>query len=150
GALWLGNARVGNDIYLVDEQVRNDSGPAVQADGLHVDGAIVLLRAKVFGAGPDGALWLLGVRLSGLRIVESEVCNESGPALFANQLHAQGILRLEETQLSGAGEYATVRLAGASAGGQFSLTDTTITNPSGPLLDVNNFSYASMSVDWRH
>src|SRR5262249_6784587 len=62
----------------------------------------------------------------------------------------RGFLRLQGMQLSGAGEHAAIRVAGASVGGHFSMVDTTITHLDDLLLDVNDFTYGSMSVDWRH
>ncbi|MFL6121937.1 hypothetical protein [Actinophytocola sp.] len=149
GALSVVNARLSNDFYLGDVRVRNDSGPAVFADGVQVDGTLIVLRARLCGAGEDGAVWLVGAQVRGLRLAESEVRNESGPALFADRLQVREFARLQEMRLSGTG-HATVRLAGASAGGQFSLLDTTIEHPEGVLLDVNDFSYAALAgVDWR-
>jgi hypothetical protein len=150
GTICLPNVRVDNDVYLMNAEVRNDSGSALYADGMHVEGTIVAVGSRVFGAGEEGAIWLLGAHVGGLRLVETEVCNDSGPALFADQLQARGILLLQLMRFSGSGDKATVRLAEASAGGQFSFIDNTISNPDGPLLDVNGFSYGSLSgVDWR-
>jgi len=93
---------------------------------------------------------LLGAHVGGLRFVQSEVHNDSGPALFADQLQARGILLLQLMRMTGSSEAAAVRLAQATVGGQFSFIDNTISNPSGPLLDINGFSYGSLSgVDWR-
>jgi hypothetical protein len=150
GAVRLQSARIGNDFYLMGAKVENGSGPALFLDGLHADGSVVMVRGRICGAGDDGAIWLLGAHVAGLRLVESEVRNDSGPALFADQLQARGILLLQKVTMPGAGDKATVRLAEASVGGQFSFIDNTISNPSGPLLDVNGFSYGAMSgVDWR-
>lgn len=150
GTICLPNARVDNDVYLMNAKVRNSSGSALYADGVHVEGAIVMVGSRVFGIGQGGAIWLLGAHVGGLRLVETEVRNDSGPALFADQLQARGILLLQLMRFSGPGDKATVRLAEASAGGQFSFINNTISNSSGPLLDVNGFSYGSLSgVDWR-
>jgi hypothetical protein len=148
GSLSLGNARL-SDLFMAGH-VRNDLGPAIHADGMHVDGTVVLKWAQVAGVGEDGAIWLLGAHVGGVRIAESEIRNDSGPALFADQLQSKGILRLHRTTMSGAGDDATIRLAGASVGGHFSMIDTTVTHPSGLLWDLNDFSYASLGgVDWR-
>jgi hypothetical protein len=149
GAVSAVNARLGNDFYLGDARLRNDDGPALFADGTQVDGTLVVLRARLSGAGEDGALWLVGAQVRGLRFAQSEVRDESGPALYADRLHVREFARLQETRLSGAG-HATVRLAGASVGGQFSMVDTAIEHPEGVLLDVNDFSYAALGgVGWR-
>lgn len=150
GTLRLANARLDNDLHLANAHLRNDSGPALHADGIHLDGTILLLRSHVSGAGESGAVWLLGAHLAGLRFAESQIHNKSGPALFADQLQATGIVLLQKTTLSGAGHHATIRLAGASAGGQFTVKDNTVTHPDGLLIDVNDFSYGSLAgLDWR-
>jgi hypothetical protein len=150
GAIRVQSARVGNDFYLMGAEVRNKSGPALFADGLHTGGGLVMVRGQMFGAGADSTIWLLGAHVGGLRFVESKVHNDSGPALFADQLQARGILLLQKMCMTGSSGLAAVRLAEASAGGQFSFINNTISNPDGPLLDVNGFSYGSLAgVDWR-
>lgn len=150
GAIRLPSARLGNDFYLMGAEVRNDSGPALLADGLHADGALVMVRGKVSGTDAESTIWLMGAHVGGLRFVQSEVHNDSGPALFADQLQARGILRLQLMRMSGSSELAAVGLAEASVGGQFSFIDNTISNPKGPLLDINSLSFGSLAgVDWR-
>jgi hypothetical protein len=110
----------------------------------------VLLRSQLSGTGAGGAVWLLGARVGGLRCVETEVRDDSGPALFSDQLQARGLVHLQSTRLTGNSDLPALRLASARVGGQFSMTTTTIDNPSGPLLDVDDFGYGSMAgVDWR-
>jgi hypothetical protein len=179
GALHLASARVGDDFYVTDAELRNDSGPALSADGIHVENTIVLLRDRISGAGEGGAVWLLGAHLGGLRITETELRNDSGPALFADQLQVRGHVFIEQARMSGSGDLPAVRLAVARIGGQFSLKGVTIENPSGPILDlreatvsgsarclddavcrgqgcadrevdVNNFSYGSLTgTGWK-
>ena len=136
GVLYLASARVGDDFYVTDAELRNDSGPALFADGIHVENTIVLLRDRISGAGEASAVWLLGAHLGGLRITETELSNDSGPALFADQVQVRGHVFVELTRLSGSGDLPAVRLAVARIGGQFSLKDVTIENPSGPVLDL--------------
>jgi len=150
GAIRIPSARLGNDFYLMGAVVCNDSGPALLADGLHADGSLVMVKGRMSGAGDDSTIWLLGAHVGGLRFVQSEVRNDSGPALFADQLQARGILLLQLMRMSGSSDLAAVRLAEATVGAQFSYIDNTISNPDGPLLDVNGFSYGSLAgVDWR-
>lgn len=137
GALYLASAHVGGDFYVTDADVRNDSGPALSADGLHVSSTLVLLRDRISGSGAE-AVWLLGAHLGGLRIAETEVTNDAGSALFADQLQVRGHVFLDTARMSGDGDEATVRFAVAEIGGQFSLKDVTIENPSGPVLDLHS------------
>lgn len=179
GVLYLASTRVGDDFYATDAELHNDSGPGLFADGIHVENTVVLLRDKISGAGEGSAVWLLGAHLGGLRIVETELSNDSGPALFADQIQVRGHVFIERARMSGAGDLPAVRLAVARIGGQFSLEDIVIENPSGPVLDlreaavsgsarclgdaicrgqgcagrevdVNNFSYGSLTgTGWK-
>jgi hypothetical protein len=151
GTVWMESARLSNDCYAVDAEITNDTGPALHADGIQVEGTIVLLRSRISGVGDGGAVWLLGAHVGGIRFVDTELNNDSGAALFADQLQAHGLLLLQRMRLRGDGNHAALRLASARVEGQFSLMDTTIDNPSGPLLDVNGFTFGSLAgVDWRH
>jgi hypothetical protein len=150
GAIRLRGARIRGVLTFANAEIDNVRGPAVLANRLSVEGNLLLSGMKVSGEGSVGALNLGSARLGNdFFLSDAHVRNDSGPALFADQLQAQGTVRLRKIRLSGAG-HATVRLAGASAGGQFSLVDTEIEHPAGVLLDVNDFSYGSMGgVDWR-
>lgn len=141
GALRLSGARVGGLLVLDGADIGNVSGPGLRADGVHVGGELNLRRARVSGSRGLGAIHLRSARIAyDVHIVNSEVRNDAGPALFADQLEAEGILHLRGTRLLG-----MVRLVSARVGGRFSLIDTTI-----DALDVNDFSYGSLDgVDWR-
>ncbi len=150
GAVFLRGARVAYDLQVIDAVVRNGSGPALQANGLQVADHVVLLRSQVSGAGEAGAINLREAQAGGIRCVRCDVHATTGPALVADQFQAKGPMVLESTQLSGDGEHATVTLASARVGQQFSMLDTTIVNPSGPLLDVTDFTYGTLvGKDWR-
>jgi hypothetical protein len=58
-------ARVTGQLDLAETVITNDSGPALQADGLQVDSSMHLERANVTGSGELGALRLLGARVTG-------------------------------------------------------------------------------------
>jgi hypothetical protein len=141
GALRLSGARVTGLLVLDGAVLGNTSGPAFRADGVHIGGELNLHGARVSGTTDQGAISLRSARIAyDVHVVDSEVHNDSGPALFADQLEAKGILRLQNTRLSG-----MVRLASARVGGQFTLIDTAI-----EALDVNDFSYGSLAgTDWR-
>jgi hypothetical protein len=150
GAFRLASAHVGDNMYVVNTELRNDSGPALYADGMRVEDTIVLRRGRMSGTSDDGAIWLRGAQLGGLRIVETEIRNGSGPALFASQLKVDGHVLLERVRMSGTG--ALLRLAVARVSGQFELKGGLCPDPcdGAHLLDVNDFSYGTLAgVDWR-
>ncbi len=150
GAVLLRSARVAYDLQVIDAVVRNGSGPALHANGLQVADDLVLLRSRLSGDGPAGAITMRGAQVGGLRCVRCEVRAATGPALVCAQFAARGPVMLESTRVSGNGEHAAVTLASARAGQQFSVLDTAIDNPSGPLLDVTDFTYGTLvGTDWR-
>jgi hypothetical protein len=179
GAIRLRGAHVGGLFSMKYSEVDNTAGPALRANSLTVGGDLVLDGLRASGAGADGVLYLLDAQLGGLRIVETELSNDSGPALFADQIQVRGHVFIERARLSGSSDLPAVRLAVARIGGQFSLEDIVIENPSGPILDlreaavsgsvrcvgdaicrgqgcedrqvdVNNFSYGSLTgTGWK-
>jgi hypothetical protein len=142
GAICLASAHLGDDFYLVASQVSNDSGPALYADGLRVEDTIVVMETRMTATSDSGAVWLLGAHLGGLRVVDTELANDAGPALFADQLQVRGLVHLERVRLSAVGARAAVRLAVPRIGGQFTLMRVTISNPAGPLLDLHGTEVA--------
>jgi uncharacterized protein YjbI with pentapeptide repeats len=150
GAVYLRSARVAYDFQVVDAVVRNGSGPALHANSLQVADTAVLLRSRISGGGDTAAIHLRRAHIGGLSCVNTEVCATGGPALVADQLHVTGPMTCQDTRLTGNSEHPTVTLATARVGQQFSVLHTTITNPSGPLLDVTDFTYGTLAgLDWR-
>ncbi|MBP2328340.1 uncharacterized protein YjbI with pentapeptide repeats [Kibdelosporangium banguiense] len=141
GAVRLQRAHIGGVLDLTDAELISGAGPALHADGLHVADTILLLDARISGTGDGGAARLLGAHVGGLRVVNTLVCNDSGPALFADQLQAGGLVHLERVRMSGAGDHATVRMAAATIG-RLTLIDSTIENPAGALLDLHTTNVA--------
>jgi hypothetical protein len=82
GAVCLPGAHIGR-LDCSGTKIRNESGPAVQADSLQVDHD-VLLRHGFDAVGVDkrGAVRLIGARIGGgLECPGARIRNESGPAL---------------------------------------------------------------------
>ena len=86
GAVFLLAARVTALFDCTGIVVCNDSGPALDANTLHV-GQNMRLIGEFAGSGGDGAVCLLGARIGGHLICDgTKLCNDSGPALFAQSL----------------------------------------------------------------
>ena len=83
GAVRLTGAHIGGSLECDGASLRNDSGPALSADGLQVGLAIFLRRGfTATGAGELGAVRLLGAHIGGsLDCTGASVRNDSGPAL---------------------------------------------------------------------
>jgi len=66
GAVRLPGANISGRLDCAGAQLRNDSGPALYADGLTVGGGVFLRDGfTATGAGEDGAVRLLGANISG-------------------------------------------------------------------------------------
>ena len=82
GAVRLAGARIGGQLDCAGAELRNDSGPALVADGLQVGQHVPPRRFTATGSGDDGAVRLLGARIGGsLDCDGAELRNDSGPAL---------------------------------------------------------------------
>ncbi len=88
GAVDLHGAHIGGNFVCDGASLRNDSGPALFADGLEV-GQDMFLRDgfTATGAGEDGAVRLTGAHVGGSLVCdEASLRNDSGPALLADSL----------------------------------------------------------------
>jgi hypothetical protein len=135
GAVSLINARLGNRLDFRGADLHNTAGPALAADGVHVERAVFFnLGFIADGAGPGGAVRLLGARVIGrLNCRAGTVRNSTGPALVADGLHiGQDALLDEGFTARGHGEVGAVRLRNAQIGGEFLWGETTAVNTSDP------------------
>jgi adhesin HecA-like repeat protein len=127
GEVSLIGAHIGGQLTLAGAKLTNDSGPALNADGLRVDQSMlcdegfaatgeVRLRAAHIG----GAMAFTGARLT----------NECRRALSADGL------RVDQSMFCHEGFAATgmITLIGAHIGGQLTLAGANLTNDSGPAL----------------
>jgi hypothetical protein len=137
GAVRLLGAHIGGQFACDGAQLRNDSGPALYADGLQV-GQDMFLRGgfTATGSGGGGAVRLLGAHIDGqLACTGAELRNDSGPALAADGLQVgQGMLLRGGFTATGSGGDGAVRLLGAHIGHQLSCTRAELRNDSGPAL----------------
>ncbi|HEY3609410.1 MAG TPA: hypothetical protein VGL06_18055 [Pseudonocardiaceae bacterium] len=119
--------------------LRNDSGPALSADGLRVDQTLFLDgEFTAVGAGEIGAISLVGAFLGWLDCTGASLSNDSGPALSADGLRVDqaAFLRTEFTVV-GAGDAGAIRLVGAHVG-DLDFTGASLRNESGPALGAYN------------
>jgi hypothetical protein len=140
GAVCLAGAHIGGQLNCSNATLRNDSGPALDANGLQVDRGMFLRNGfEATGAGDIGAVRLFGAHIGGqLDCSNATLRNDSGPALDADRLQVDQDVHLsDEFAAAGAGEGGAVRLAGAHIGGQLDCRNATLRNESGPALDAN-------------
>jgi hypothetical protein len=137
GAVQLRGAHIRNDLNCTDTRIRNDSGPALRADGLQVDQNVSFRGLEAIGVGDAGAVRLLGAHLGGqLSCTDAKICNSSGPALNADSLQVDLDVSFGGLEAIGIGDAGAVRLPGAHIGSQLSCIDAKICNSSGPALNA--------------
>jgi hypothetical protein len=76
GAVRLPGAHIGGQLSCDGAELRNDSGPALAADGLQVDG-VLFLRGEFTAAGDgadDVAVKLTGARVGGTLFIDDPAC----------------------------------------------------------------------------
>ena len=125
GAVNLPGAHIGGQLDCDGASLRNDSGPALNADGLQVDQDMFLRGGfTATGTGEFGAVRLVGAHIGGsLDCTGASLRNDSGPALNADGLQVgQAMFLRGGFTATGAGEIGAVRLVGAHIGGQLDCT----------------------------
>jgi adhesin HecA-like repeat protein len=145
GTIQLSGAHIGGDLKLPDGTLINESGPALYADDLTVDGSAVLNGLTAIGHGEHGAVRLLGGHVGGeLQFRGGTLTNESGAALHAASLTVDSSAYLDNGfTATGHGEKGAVRLPGGHIGGPLHLEGGTLTNESGPALYADNLTVDS-------
>jgi hypothetical protein len=145
-AVRLRLAHIGGRLSITPDAVlANGAGPALDAEGLHVDGDAFLAGLTATGDGGDGAVRLAGAHLGAqLNLTEAVLTNHSGPALVADGLFVGDSAVLTGLRASADSRDAAVRLMGARISGQLNLgavlddratpAPAALTNPSGPSL----------------
>jgi hypothetical protein len=133
-------AQIAGDLDCAGATLSNRSGPALVADGLQVDGD-VLLREGFEATGSDvhGTVRLSDARIAGkLACDDARICSTAGPALEADKVQVdQGVFLVNGLNATGAGEYGTIRLSSARIGGQLQCVGATLLNKSGPAIDAD-------------
>ena len=139
GAVSLASAQIGL-LSCEGASLRNDSGPALDANGLQVDQAMFLRGGfTATGTGEYGTVSLAGAHISGyMDCTGASLVNGSGPALNANSLQVdQGMFLSGGFTATGTGESGAVNLASAHISGQLSCEGASLVNSSGPALNAN-------------
>jgi hypothetical protein len=139
GAVNLSGTHIGGQLDSTGAELRNDSGPALNADSLQVDQAM-FLQGVFAGGGLDGAVRLLGARVGGqLDCSGAELGNDSGSALYADSMEVgQALFLRDGFTATGSGDTGAVRLLGAHVGGNLECDQAKLRNDSGPALNADN------------
>jgi hypothetical protein len=137
GAVRLADAHVSGQLDCTSATMRNESGPALHADGLHVDQGVYLSQNfKAVGASADGAVRLLGAHLGELDCTLGAMHNKStdlSAVLVANNLRVDQGVSLFMFEAVCDGEDAAVGLSDAHLGA-LDCTNASLRNDHGPAL----------------
>ena len=140
GAVNLIGTHIGANLECTGAQLRNDSGPAVQADNLQLDQDLFLTGGfTAVGAGDDGSVVLRGAHIGGqLSCIGAKLINDSGPALGADGVQVSQSVYLGGFTATGAGDHGAVNLRGARIDGNLECDGAVLRNDSGPAMHADN------------
>ncbi|MGH3771563.1 MAG: hypothetical protein ACRDRW_09240 [Pseudonocardiaceae bacterium] len=139
GAVRLPGAHIGGQLNLDGAVLINTTGPALIGDHLAVNGGVFLDGFTASGHGEDGVVRLPGAHITGqLNLDRAELTNPTGPALIGDHLRVDSDMFAEGLTATGHSHDGAVRLADAHISGQLNLSHAKLTNPAGPVLDLED------------
>ncbi|MFZ0874647.1 MAG: hypothetical protein WAN20_08955 [Pseudonocardiaceae bacterium] len=139
GAVRLPGAHISGQLNLDGAALVNPAGPALIGDHLDVDGGVYLDGFTATGHGEDGAVRLPDAHITGqLNLDRAELTNRAGPALIGDHLRVDSDMFAEGFIATGHSQDGAVRLADAHISGQLNLSHARLTNPAGPVLDLED------------
>ena len=156
GTVRMIDGHIGGDLTCTESDFFNDSGPALAADGLHVDQSLVLGgKFTATGSGEFGAVRLAGAHIGrSFRCTGERLCNDAGPALVAYNLQVDQVMSLRGNYFHGnkglafigGGEDVVIDLTGARVGGAFEFFPPRLQHKtdSHRLLAVDGLTYAGV------
>ncbi|MFJ4950275.1 hypothetical protein [Streptomyces sp. NPDC088760] len=141
GAVRLNAAHVGGSLNCDGAELRNDNGPALNADGAVFESSVWLRRRfKAHGNGGSGTVRLTGVKIGGQLGCDGALLrNKSGPALSAESVQVgQHVLLRDKFEAHGTGSEGTVTLFAAQIGGSLNCNGGKIYSDAGPALNAES------------
>lgn len=130
--------------------LRNDSGPALYANGIRVDYGLILCGGfSAEGAGERGAIHLCGARVGGwLNCSDSKMRNNSGAVLKANQMKATLVRLSDGFDAVGGGEGVVVDLTGVKIEGTLVFEPARLEHSTDPhaRLRLDGLTYSGLPV----
>ena len=142
GAIRIKDGHIGGQLRLRGAKLTNESGLALQADGLTVDGNVYFEEFTATGDSPSGAVRLVGGNIAGALVLGgATIINKSGPALQADGLTVDGDVHFGDGfTATGDSASGAVRLVGGEFGSDLILGRATFANKSGPALLLDGFT----------
>ncbi|MEU9485917.1 hypothetical protein AB0D83_20015 [Streptomyces decoyicus] len=137
GAVRLAGAHITGWLGLAGAELSNESGPALTADRLQVNGEALLTNVTATGHGARGTVRLAGAHITGqLDLTGAELSNDSGFALVGDGLQVDSDTLLANLTVIGNDERGAVWLLNAHIVGQLTVSGQ-VTNHSGPALTAD-------------
>jgi hypothetical protein len=139
GAVRLPGAHIRGQLNLACATLVNPAGAALIGDHLEAAGGVYLDGFTATGYGEDGVVRLPDAHITGqLNLDRAELTNPAGAALIGDHLRVDSDMFAEGLIASGHSQDGAVRLADAHISGQLNLSQTKLTNPAGPVLDLED------------
>jgi hypothetical protein len=139
GAVRLPGAHVTGQLNLDRAELINYAGPAFLGDHLQVDSDMFAEGLTATGHSTDSAVRLSDAHIRGqLNINGAKLTNQAGRALIGDHLQVDSDMFAEGFTATGHSTDGAVQLPNASIGGQLNLNGATLTNPAGPVLDLED------------
>lgn len=139
GAVRLPGAHISGQLNLAGATLVNPAGPALIGDHLEVDGGVFLDGFTATGHGEDGVVRLPDAHITGqLNLDRAELTNAAGAAFIGDHLRVDSDMFAEGLTATGHSQDGAVRLADAHISGQLNFSQAQLTNPAGPVLDLED------------
>jgi hypothetical protein len=145
GAVRLAGAHLGQ-FDAIGTVIRNESGPALLANGMRVEEVVYFDGLTAIGAGEAGAVNLTNTRLGGLDCSDASLRNDSGVALAAHGAQIDQDLILRGFAAVGTGSQASVDLSGVRIAGGLAFDPVRLENTQDDQarLDVDGLTYTGL------
>jgi len=137
--LRLPDAHISGQLNLDRAELTNPSGPALIGDHLRVDSDMFAEGFLATGHCPDAAVRLADAHIGGqLNLSNAKLTNQAGRALIGDHLQVDSDMFAEDLIATGHCPDAAVRLVDARVSGQLNFSHAKLTNPAGPILDLED------------
>jgi hypothetical protein len=149
GTVRLAGANLGQ-LDAIGTVIRNESGPALLANGMRVAEVVYFNGLTAIGAGKAGdeagAVNLTNTRLGGLDCSDASLSNNSGVALAAHGAQIDQDLILRRFTAVGTGSHAIVDLSGMRIAGALAFDPVRLENTRDDQarLDVDGLTYTGL------